>query len=55
MINLEENYIEFLLNGDSMGIAFTNIEVNGNIRIAVSAEKQKVNVNIGSNLKYSPI
>ena len=54
MANLEKKFIEFFLNDVSMGIAFTNIEVSGNIRIAVSASRVNVRINIEKNLKYSP-
>ena len=48
--------IEFFLNGESMGMAFENIKIDGKLRIAVTAQGQKLRINVGDdNMKFSPL
>jgi nucleoredoxin len=53
LADLDEKKIEFFLNGESMGTAFENIKVNGKMRIAVTAQGQKLRINVGSQMKFS--
>merc|ERR1712054_354514 len=55
LADLDEKKIEFFLNGESMGEAFADVKVSGKMRIAVTAQGQKLRVNLGNDLKYSPL
>merc|ERR1712100_755988 len=44
------------LNGESMGMAFENIKIDGKLRIAVTAQGQKLRIKVGDdNMKFSPL
>lgn len=56
LADLDEKKIEFFLNGESMGMAFENIKIDGKLRIAVTAQGQKLRINVGDdNMKFSPL
>jgi hypothetical protein len=39
-----------------MGMAFENIKIDGKLRIAVTAQGQKLRINVGDdNMKFSPL
>ena len=46
LADLDEKKIEFFLNGESMGMAFENIKIDGKLRIAVTAQGQKLRINV---------
>ena len=56
LADLDEKKIECFLNGESMGMAFENIKIDGKLRIAVTAQGQKLRINVGDdNMKFSPL